>query len=277
MFWHPGSKNKLRRVGNLGSVGSLTFGTNVPTHASSSSTKGTATELLSAAQVSFDVYWVRILVSNVGTGGVTSETAVDLLGGSSTEEVLIANMLAGGASSGTRAPRVWDFPLYIPAGTRLAAQAASVRTGINITVGIQLYGGDGIPPWRVASKITTYGMGTVPNGTAITPGASGAEGSWTQIVASTTEDHWGFVPSFQVSADTTVNARGLSVDIGVGASSEVEIGGPYIYETDTAEIMSGPYCTLPAYQDVPGGSRLALRASNSGTNDSYNGVIHAFS
>ena len=175
-------------------------------------------------------------------------------------------------------PKRWDFPLYIPAGSRIAAQAAGLRLSTAMRVWLYLYGGDGSPPFRVGSKVVTYGITTVPHGTALTPGESGAEGAYAEIVASTTEDHFAFLPSFQEGVDTTNTVRAYAVDIGIGAVTEEEIAQSYWFHGDSGENMAGPINSMPTFQDIPSGTRLAMRASNSGTNDAaYNGAIHAVS
>lgn len=263
---------------NSGAVGTGNPGTSVTTGASAS-TKGTPAQLI--ASTAFDAYWVRVVAHNYSlAAGAASQGALDILIGSSTETVLIANLLMGyaGGSASNRGPKVWDFPLYIPAGSRLAAQAAGNRTSTAMRVVINLYGGYGYPPFRVGTKVTTYGMGTVPDGTPITPGASGAVGAFAQITASTTEDHFALVPSFQVTNSTAVNFNVFTVEIGSGAATEEVISPPYWFATDSNEAMDGPYNSMPVFQDIPAGTRLSMRASGSGTlNPSYNGVIHALS
>lgn len=277
MLWVP-RKGFLQVQHNTGAVGSANIGTAVTTGASAS-TKGTPAELITST--SFEVYWVRIIATNYGAAATASEGAMDILTGAATEDVLIPNLLmgyCGGIGAAGNGAKVWDFPLYIPAGTRIACQAAGARTSTAFRVGIFLYGGDEQPPFRVGTRVTTYGMGTVPNGTAITPGASGAEGTFTQITASTTEDHFALVPSFQVSADTTINLRQYSLDIGIGAATEDQVMEGYWYATDSGELMGGSYNPMPCFLDVPSGTRLAMRVSNSGANDGgYNGVIHGVS
>jgi len=277
MLWVP-KKGVLRREDNMGSVGSATPGTAV-TSGATASTKGTTTQLI--ASTSFDAYMLRVYAITCGLTVTASQTALDILIGAATEDLLIPNLLMGyaGSDSGSNYSgwKVWEFPLYIPAGSRLSAAIASARTATAMQVGIELIGGDGYPPWRVGSKVTTYGMGTVPDGTAITPGASGAEGSYAQLTAATSEDHFAFVPSFQITGDTTCNNRNIQVDLGAGAATEDQIGS-WWFVTNAAEGMSGPFNSTPAYIDVPSGTRLAMRASNSGANDGgYNGVIHAVS
>lgn len=272
-------KGKLLVQHNTGAVGTATPGTSLTT-GGAASTKGTAVEIFSAT--SFDTFWVTVLASQYGVATTASAGAMDLLIGAATEEVLIPNMLMGYCGRGDAAgqgPKRWDFPLYIPAGSRIAGQAAGERVTTAMRMWVYLYGGTTAPNFRVGSKVTTYGMGTVPNGTTITPGASGAEGAWAEMTSGTSEDHFALVPSFQLSADTSINNRCYAVDIGYGAATEEEIAQSYWFMGDgAAETMSGPYPTMPCFQDIPSGTRLTMRASNSGGNDgAYNGVIHAVS
>jgi hypothetical protein len=104
-----------------------------------------------------------------------------------------------------------------------------------------------------------------------------AEGSWTQIVASTLVDHFALVPSFQVATDAAMLARVLAVDLGVGAATEEEVAQSYWYRTDAVETMEGPWNSMPCFVDVPAASRLSMRASANSTLDDYNGAIHAVS
>lgn len=262
-----------------GGTGSVLPGLAVTT-GGTTATKGTPVELV--ASTSFDTYLMSIIATGYGVSAGASECAVDILIGGATEAILIADLLAGGCGSlgnlaGT-GPKQWLFPLYVPAGSRIAAQAAGRRVSTALRIAIAMYGGDGYPMFKVGTRCTTYGMGTVPNGTAITPGASGAEGAHTQIVASTSEDHFALFPSFQVGNDTTQNLRGYNLDIGIGAATEEILTQTYRYGVTDTEQMSGPFPCWPTFVDVPSGSRLTLRASNSGTNDgAYDGVIHALS
>jgi hypothetical protein len=220
MLWVP-QKRKLLRESNLGSVGVVAMGTAVTTHATVASTKGTPVS--SSASTSFDAYWVRISARGYASSGVSSACAVDILAGAATEEVIIPNLLAGfcGSLAGRRRQgQNVGLPALHPSRHEAVCAGCGRARQHSLQIGIQLFGGDGSPPWRPAGKVTTYGMGTAPDGTAITPGVSNAEGSWTQITASTSEDHFGFVPSFQMTA-TTSAVRALSLDIGAGAATEV--------------------------------------------------------
>lgn len=239
---------------NVGSVGTLTPGTSITTGAAAG-TKGTAVQLI--ASTNFDAYWVRVVATGLGASAVASEACLDILIGAATESILIPDLLAGMSST---PGKFWDFPLYVPAGSRLAAQAASTRTSFAFNVEIYLLGG-GLPLTPYGTKVTTYGA-TAPNGVAITPGFSAAEGAWTQIVASTSEDHIAVVPSMQI-ASGNISAANWSLDVGVGAATEEEIGGPYLWDTTSTELMYGPHVTPPVFKRVPASSRLSVRVSKS--------------
>lgn len=276
MLWVP-QKGKLLVQHNVGTVGDSTPGTTITTGAASS-TKGTAVELLTTT---FDAYWISIYAFGYGTTATNSSGCLDILTGAATEEILIPDLLMGCCglfSSTAPGPKQWHFPLYIPSGTRLAARAAGQRVSTAFTVAIYLYGGHGIPPFRVGSHVTTYGV-TVPVGTTVVPGASAAEGAWAQITASTSEDHFAFMPSFQPGDDTTKGIVAYFLDIGVGAATEDEIAQSYMYCIGSDERMMGPFHAMPVFQDVPAGTRMVMRVSNSGANDAgnYNCALHAVS
>lgn len=279
MLWVP-QKGIVQVQTNIGDTGTSTPGTSVTT-GGAAGTKGTPAELI--ASTNFDAYWVTITASDYAAAGAAAQGALDILIGSATEEVLIPNLLFGHAGMHSNAtagmgPKRWDFPLYIPAGQRIAVQACGQRTSAAFRVQIYLYGGNGYPPYRVGSKVTTYGLSSLPRGTSITPGASGAAGSWTQVTASTSEDHFAFVPSFQAATDLTMSNLTHTVEMGIGAATEEKIGFTYLFGSDANERMQGPVNSYPSFADVPSGTRLAMRASCSGVNDAaYDCMIHAVS
>lgn len=279
-LWTP-QKGIVREESTYATIGGARSGSGVAvtTDSGSASTKGAVAQLI--ASTSFDAYMMAIEVWGYSLAVTQSEACLDILIGASTaEDPIIENLLAGQAtSSGVTSGKYWLFPVYIPAGSRLSARAAGDRLNTAMRVNVMLWGGDGSPPFRVGSKVTTYGIGTVPNGTAITPGTSGAEGGWTEIVASTSMDHFALVPSFQSRADTTMGNLTYTVEMGRGASTaEDPVGADYVFRTTNGEEMMGAYNPFPTFVDIPSGSRLVMRVSNSGANDAgYDGAIHAIS
>lgn len=254
-------------------------GTLVTTGAGTSATKGAVAQLI--ASTLFDAYWVTVIAGSYGLAAAASEGCLDILIGAATEDVLIADLLMGYCGGEVAAagggPKIWNFPLHVPAGSRLSAKACGARLSTAFKVAIYLYGGNGYPTFPCGQKVTTYGV-TAPTGTLITPGASGVEGAYAQIVAATSGDHIAVVPSFQVEADITTNNKCLVSDIGVGAATEEEIASQHIWTTDANEHMGGPWNAMPCFRDIPSGTRLAFRASNSAGNDGqYGAALHCVS
>lgn len=276
MLWVP--KTDFRVITNGGIVGSATPWTAVASNATTL-LDGAVTELISAANNVRDSWGIEIAISATGASATAAEAALDLLVGGATDDVLAAALLCGytSAAAGPGITRYF-FPVHIPAGVRLAATLASVRTSITARVGVWLYGG-GVPPFRVGRKITTYGT-QINNarGQAVTPTASGGAASVTQMTASSSNDHFYFAPGFQPATDTTITPAGwVNIGIGVGAATEERIG-TWWFGKDTAESMNSMIPYFGAFREVPSGTRLTLLASNSGANDAaYDGLIYAVS
>jgi hypothetical protein len=199
------------------------------------------------------------------------------IGAAGSEQVIVSDLLVGGAPlTANFSPyigREFWLPLFIPQGSAVSVRIASQRTAATFKLVGWWYGGSSDPPpWRVASKITTYGVGTVPNGTVVVPGTSTAQGSWTQITAATTRDHFGVFPSFQISG-TIMTLKHILVGLGLGgagAEQTFQGGSGYAYMTTAAEEVIGPFNNVfPVYDSIPAGTRLVARASNTGGNDPY--------
>jgi len=237
---------------------------------------GAVTEIISAASNARDSWGIHIWIERTGASTVAAEACVDILVGGATDDVLIAALICGYATFG--AGHQYFFPIHIPQGKRIAAQLASVRTSITARIAISLYGG-GVPPFRVGSRVTTYGT-QINNarGKAVVPTASGGTASVTEMTASTSENHYAFLPGFQPATDTSITPTAyVNIGIGVGAATEDRIG-TWWYGKTTGEDMSGPFPWLPSFVDVPAGSRLSMLASNQGANDAaYDGLIYAIS
>lgn len=279
MLWVP-SSGSVRVITNGGIVGSATPWTGVPSNATTL-LDGAVTELISAANNTQDSWGFEVVICSTGASATASEAALDLLIGGATDDILVSALLCGysiGGNTASAGAIRYFFPVHIPAGVRIAAVLASVRTSITARVGIWLYGGS-VPPFRVGRDITTYGtQANNARGQALTVTASGGAAGVTQMTASTTSDHFYMVPGFQPATDTTITPGGwVNIGIGVGASTEQRIG-TWWWGKDTGESMVGPMPSLGAFGHVASGQRLSILASNSGTNDSaYDGLIYAVS
>ena len=274
-LWTP-QPDDVKVITNSGIVGAAGPGTAVPDGASIN-TYGTLTEIISAANNVQDSWGISInFVGRTSPSAALGEGCLDILCGGATDDMLIPSMLVGGAYIGTA--RSFFFPIHIPAGKRIAAQFSSAYAHTTeAAIMVTLYGGSP-PPWRTGRKVTSYGT-KINNsrGKAVTPTASGGAASVTEMTASTTEDHFYFLPSFQASTDTTLATLYNNIGIGVGAATEERIG-TWWFGSHTDERQEGPYPDMGAWRHVPAGSRLTMLASCSGTPDlAYDGIIHAVS
>lgn len=274
MLWTP-QKGRTRIVTNSGIVGSGVPGTAVISNATTL-LDGAVTELIPAASNVQDSWGIYIWCGATGAIATAAEATLDILIGGATDDVLIESLIVG-YSVTFKGGRQFFFPVHIPAGVRIACTLASVRTSITAQVVAELRAGPP-PPFRVGRKVTTYGT-KINNarGKAVVPSQSGAAASVTEMTASTSEDHFGFLPGFQPATDTTITGAHVNIGIGTGASVEERIG-TWWFTKDGDESVTGPISHLPAFQDVPAGSRLTMLASGSGTNDAaYDGLIYAVS
>lgn len=276
MLWAP-IKGMTRYQSNIAAAGSSTLGTSCTTGAAEA-TKGTIVEAISSTN--FDSYLMHITIGDYTAEGSAGRGCLDIMiGGSGSEVALIENLLMGycGGSADdaqVKGPKQWMFPVFVPAGSRLSIRAAGEAASTTVRCAITLMGGQGSPQFHVGTKVTTYGVATVANGTTITEGQSGVEGAWAQITSSTSRDHFCVVPSFQFNTQTTNEAYSY-VDLGIGAaSSEVQIGAPYVYSSGFYALMDGPFNPMPTFCNIPAGTRLAMRASNSGLRRAAQGAIH---
>jgi len=277
MLWTPSGGDELL-ITNVGLVGASVIGTSVPDNATPNS-YGAVTELISAANNVRDSWGIDIVVcASQSPSAAVGQMSLDILIGGATDDVLISSLLVGGAYYG--GSRTFFFPVHIPGGVRLAARlSAGVAQSTEVGVAVYLRGGTPPPGMFVGRKVTTYGT-KIDNsrGIAVTPTASGGAATVTEITASTTEDHFYFLPAFQVSTDSTIaNAGTTNVGIGIGAATEERIG-TWWFTKNASEIQAGPYPAHGVYRDVPSGTRLSLLISNSTANDAaHDGHIYAIS
>lgn len=264
----------VKTITNGGIVGTGSPGTALPENATTL-LYGADTSLITSGNNVRDSWGIEIMVMETSASAVASEASVDILLDGDTEDVAIQSLLVGGAYAA--APRTFFFPLHIPAGKAISARLASVRTAItDPRILVTLYGGCP-PPFRVGHKVYTYGT-KINNarGQAVTPTASGGAASVTQMTASTSREHFYFLPGYQVSVDTTIGtATWTNIGIGVGASTEERIG-TWWHSKSAAEHQFFSYPTFGAWRSVPAGARLTLLASNGGGNDTdQDGLIYA--
>ena len=259
------------------SVAKATHGTSVTSGAAN--TYGTWTQIHAGFVETSD--YITIMLSNNFTSATTQNAYVDIGIGATSGAVqpIIEKLCGSHAAAGLG--RFYYLPIRIPQGTPIWARHQNTVTTKTIGVLINSFGGNQNPASSFRpSRYSALGAVTASTtGTVITPGTS-AEGSWTQIIASTTEDYAGILPSGLFNVDTTMTANvNVAVDIAVGAAGQERVIGENVLihmpagQGATSNDERAVSFAIPTLLGIPTGSRLAARASANGTPDSAYSII----
>ena len=245
---------------------SLTLTAGSPAH-----TKGSWLELISSTSGTTEFLSMAWQAGNVS--GTDTAMLMDIgVGASGSETVVVPDIAIGGASSMTL-----NLPINIPSGSRIAARLQGVRGS---SQSIQTFGNilaisiGGSNAALIPSSLDVLGTDTATStGTAM----SGASGTWVEIVASTSDDYIGFqiIPSFSDSSITTYANTVYTLGVGA-AGSEVAIGDISINYNGANESVALRTINVPLFgQEVPAGSRLAVKHNLAANPDKYDACIIA--
>lgn len=224
-----------------------------------------------ASTGSFDTYGVLINFNSNSGSNASRNTMVNIgIGGAGSETIIIPDLIAGGGGTYVVNGGTWYFfPLFIPAGTRVAAQAiGSVTTAFRCN--IQFLQAPLNPSQiRKGSFVEAIGVGTAPTGTSVTAGTT-SEGSWTSL-GTTTNKLWWWQLGVQVStADTSWISGAQHFDLAYGdATNKQIIIEDLLIVSATSEAMQNPPLTAGVELPVPAGTNIYVRAQSSGTPDPY--------
>lgn len=245
----------------------------------SANTSGTWTQI--HAGLTYPSERVVFRIGGVRTSGdviaaTTLNGYMDIgIGPNSGAVTTIAEKLSCSNASGIGA--VWFLPLRVPPDTPVWARHQNTAASAKAYVFAAFHGGNmnpgTMPSWSRIVALGATAASTV--GTTITPGASNAEGSWTQIVSSTAEDYAGVMLSHLFNVDTTLTSELIGCgDVGVGGSgSEKVVGENITYSALTTSNETRSSFHMPSFVGIPAGSRLCARWSGSLTADGTNSII----
>jgi hypothetical protein len=186
--------------------------------------KGSYSEYIDGALVLFDVYGIKINFNTNDRSNAVGNTLVDIgvdVTAGTSYTVLIPDLLATHASPLSIGHGVnYYFPLFIPAGTSIAARASID----NATVGtlrsmIYLYGKPRYPAQvRVGRRVEAIGEVTATSeGTVCVPGTA-ADGTYTSM-GTLTRDAWWFQMGFGTSDASLASGGIYDWDLAIGDAS----------------------------------------------------------
>lgn len=254
------------------SAGSTTPGTSITPGASNA--EGSFTSIASGANIAFDCHLLRLWLSGGNTTATAKEHLLDIgydPAGGTSYTALLSDLVCGASQAASAGGRWWEFPLFIPAGSQVAARIQGLSgTAGTVRVAAWFYGRPRRPD-MVRSGRYSETIGTITNssGVSFTPG-NAADGTW-QSLGATTKEMWAWQLGVSVN-NATMSAHGTNVDLAYGDGTNFEmIIEDYTMQMTTAEtIYSGLH---QGYKIVPAGSTIYVRGNNSAAPVSgYNAV-----
>jgi hypothetical protein len=202
-------------------------------------------EILSDANVTRDCYGIMICLNNASTStasrNIIVTIGIDTAGGTSYVD-LIPHLLAASAAGFTtqsHAGHWYYFPIYIPAGSAIAAKAAVNNAGAgSLRVACWLFGAPSSKETLIYGHgVEAIGVTTASSsGTAVTPG-NATEGSWTSL-GTTSKPCFAWQQGFGI-ANGTMTALVYNGDISYGnGTNQIMIDQDRVIGTTGAEAVS---------------------------------------
>lgn len=253
---------------NVGNPNTTSVGTSVIPGASN--VEGSFTAIASTTDISDDVFWIKLWVSNGVSAGVAKnhllDIGVDDAGGTS-YTARISNIVTGGTAQANNGGGNWFiFPLFIKGAASVAIRIqGSHSTAGTVRCAMWFYGKPNRPEaTRLATFSETIGTITNSNGVSFTPGNTGAEGTWVSL-GTTANDLWWWQLGVQIdNATTTALIYYFDLAYGDATNKIMIIENSMMQLEGTSEANSRPLDPM-GYMEVPAGSELFIRGTSSGT------------
>jgi len=240
-----------------------------PTSGGTAHTKGSWVEIVAAT--TSDVYRVIMQTSNTAVSGSNTASLLDIgVGAAGAEVVVVPNLAVGNSSTSSTLGSfpVWDLPLFIAKGSRVAVRWQSARTSVTLNTYWTFFGPTSTT--RAATKPApftwAYGPDTSTSlGVTLVPGAANAKGAWSQLTAATDGPISALAVGIQNAGNTSAQGGTVLVDIGYGAAGSEVVAIPNLsFTTSTQELVLRNHLLTTYPVELPAGVRLAARCSNSG-------------
>lgn len=241
--------------------------------------KGAWTELLASSPG--DTYLLMLSAGGTFVSAANTSMLLDIgIGPASSEQLLISNLAIGYLDSSLLSGRLWTLPLYIPAGSRIAARIQGVIANDTAEVGVDLFGGlpmEGASP-NVA--VDTYGADlTTSRGVSLVASATAnVAGAWTQVSPSIPNDIHQLFLGIQGNGNATLATANSLIDIAVGATgSEVVIASGIYARSSTVEAIinvAPPGPVVLHTTEIKAGTRLSARLTSSVASHGLDATFH---
>jgi hypothetical protein len=239
-------------------------------------TKGAWAQVFTGAQVSTEIFGIRIFINNNSTSATTRNALVDIgidPAGGTAYSVVIPDLIGGHAAPTTIGGIHYYFPLYIPAGASVAVRAVgTVATTFNVA--LTVFGKPHRPDGVLAgTKVVAFGATlATATGTTVTAGTT-SDGAWTQLGSATTFPIWWWQCGM-TCVDTTMTANAHTMDISAGDATNKNL----VLENALANFTAAEQSTMlpaviPAFDRTQTGALVYGRIQCSGNADSALSMI----
>lgn len=260
------------RIHTEGAVGASSRGTNIT---SAASANGLGSWVVISASTAIDAFGIHLNTAIKDPG--STDVLLDIgIGASGAEKPIIERLLLSHSLGNEGSVNGW-FPVFIPAGTRLVARARGLVASSIVSVTVQLLRENWLGLAGCA-KVVSWGHDeTTTGGQAVVPGATGAEGSWTQVIAATASDQpaKGFYVALGNSGDFTRTALNVLFDIGIGAAgAEKPILENLHFWGETTNDSVMPAFFGPFFFPIPAGTRIAARGQGDAAAENFDVVVY---
>ena len=240
------------------SVDTATSAASGPTTSASPNVKGSWSELI--ASTPFASGFAIVQFQSGASAGFMADIGI---GGSGSEHVIIPDL-----QMAQRYPitRNYEFPIYIPQGTRIAARAQDdLGFATPLPLKLTLLGSSLTCPGP--GQVTAYGATASSKGTNVDPGGSAnTKSGWVEITPATARHHNWLTLSVVIGDNSAASNTLWLLDLGIGGS-----GSESVLLPDLILGMSGiqDYETIVLNLPVslPAGTRISCRAQHNATTD----------
>lgn len=263
MLGHQYPRQGFRTI-TYGGRPASTTGTNVPAGAAPHTLGASFTELVTA--LPYDIRWLTITISGTATPATQTDALLSLYtGAAGSEQLWIRNLLAGWSGAiGTDSaiPKIYEFPLTLPVGTRISAKSQALVASQACRVWLEYSSDRNRDGWAGSGVRSIGNSNATSRGVAVTPGAA-SDGTWTDL-ATTDRAYAYMLPMIQGGMTNTVLSTAMyHLDIGTGGAV-IEGLEDFPYFAWTGETLSQVF-TVGKFVPVALGTPVQVRVQTSGS------------
>lgn len=246
------------RAENAGATTSTSGGTVVTAHATVANSKGSYAQLI--ASTAFDAYSLVVMLAN--PNGLDDYLVDIAIGAAASEQVILPNLSysTGNGEKGV----YYIFPIYVPAGTRIAAAVQCTTANRVIDVSVMLLGTSFLGGMSLG-RVEAIGVATADSGgTAYdTGGTANTKNGKVEISAATGFAYRAIIIAFPSQNHGAWSNVNVLFDVLVGAAGSEQVILPNInINISVASDSVEPHAIGPFPVDIPAGTRVSVEAQS---------------